>query len=173
MHKALRFLPLIVVLALVVIFSLPLLQHKDAKIISSVLIGRAMPETVLSAQDLDHRVALVNFFASWCVSCTAEQQELQKIAKEKKISIFGIAYKDKPDALKKWLSVHGNPFKKIAMDNDGRAGIDWGVSGVPETFVVDAAGIVRYRHVGPVTAESFAREIAPVLETLATEGGTK
>lgn len=160
------FLPLIAFLVLAGIFAVPLLQKKDARLIPSVLIDRPMPATGFAAVDMGGQPALVNFFASWCVTCAAEQETLSLLAKDEKITIFGIAYKDKPEAVEKWLKKHGDPFKKVVMDPDGRVGIDWGVSGVPETFLVDLEGIVRYRHVGVVTMEVYAQDIKPVLEEI-------
>jgi cytochrome c biogenesis protein CcmG/thiol:disulfide interchange protein DsbE len=117
----------------------------------------------LSAKDLKDGPLLVNFFASWCLSCVAEQHVLDKAAKSG-VVIYGVDYKDKQAPLKKWLGKNGNPYRRVGADADGRAGIDWGITGVPETFVVDANGIVLYRHAGPVTREVLDRDLRPLLE---------
>jgi len=109
---------------------------------------------------------LVNFFASWCVPCRAEHDNLMKLAGELKIPIIGIAYKDDPKRSLAFLDELGTPFTKTAQDRDGRVGIDWGVTGVPETFLIDGDGIIRYRHWGPIVGDSMEKRLLPQLREL-------
>lgn len=159
-------LPIIIFIALLALFSIPLLKGKDPSIVSSPLIGKPAPALAikgLSDGDLKGEVSIMNFFASWCVSCRAEQATFDRMAKDG-ITIYGINYKDTPEKLKAWLSAFGNPYKKIGDDKDGRTAIDWGVYGVPETYVVDANGIIRYKHIGPVTERDYETVFKPLLE---------
>lgn len=121
----------------------------------------------LSSADLGKgEVTLVNVFASWCLPCRAEHPLLMDLAEERGVKIVGINYKDAPDDAAAWLEELGNPYAAIGADREGRAGIDWGISGVPETFVVDAEGVIRYRHVGPIHAVELEELILPILERL-------
>jgi len=119
----------------------------------------------LSSDDLKGRVSLVNVFASWCVPCRVEHPVLMRLAEEG-VPIYGINYKDPPDQAKAWLAELGDPFEKIGADRDGRVGIEWGVYGVPETFVVDADGRIRHRHVGPIQARDLEGTLLPILAEL-------
>lgn len=112
------------------------------------------------------RPLLVNFFASWCVPCIIEAPALMTLSREG-VPIWGVAYKDKPDAARTFLARHGNPYARIAMDQPGRVAIDWGVYGVPETYLLDRDGIVRWRQAGPVTPEILDEQLRPMLRTLA------
>jgi cytochrome c biogenesis protein CcmG/thiol:disulfide interchange protein DsbE len=118
-----------------------------------------------SSRDLKGRVSLVNVFASWCVPCRVEHPVLMRLAEEG-VPIFGINYKDPPDQAQAWLAELGDPFEKIGADRNGRVGIEWGVYGVPETFVVDAEGRIRHRHVGPIQARDLERTLLPILAEL-------
>lgn len=113
-----------------------------------------------STTDLKGHVSLVNTFASWCAPCRMEHPVLNKLAQTKQVPIYGIDYKDAPEAGRKWIETLGNPYTKIGADT-GRVGIDWGVYGVPETFIVDRNGRIRYKHVGPLSEEDIQREILP------------
>ncbi|MFO7482964.1 DsbE family thiol:disulfide interchange protein [Oceanibaculum nanhaiense] len=116
----------------------------------------------LSDADLKGQVALVNVFASWCAPCRIEHPLLTGLAREG-VTIFGINQKDKPQAVAKFLADLGNPYARIGADTDGRVSIDWGVYGVPETYVVDRDGHIRYRHVGVLTAKDVEQTIRPLL----------
>ncbi len=122
------------------------------------------PTGGLSTADLaNDGPLLLNFFASWCIPCRAEHPLLTRLALEEGITIHAVAYKDRPDASIRWLDELGDPFSRIGVDLDGRAGIEWGITGVPETFVIDRDGRVRLRYQGPITREVLEEQIRPVL----------
>ena len=147
----------------------------DSKVLPSALIDRPAPQFSLpplndgepgfATSDLQGQVSLVNTFASWCAPCRAEHRVLTALAATKRVPIYGIDYKDKTEAARAWIAELGNPYTKVGTD-DGRVGIDWGVYGVPETFVVDSAGRIRYKHVGPLTEADVRRTILPVVAQL-------
>jgi cytochrome c biogenesis protein CcmG, thiol:disulfide interchange protein DsbE len=127
------------------------------------------PNEKLSPADLKGKVWLFNVWASWCVSCRAEHPVLNQLAQQQAARVVGLNYKDDPEAAKKWLETLGNPYSDSVMDADGRIGIDWGVYGVPETFVMDKKGIVRYKHTGPVTEEDVQNTFLPLIAKLQGE----
>lgn len=148
--------------------------------VPSPLIGKPAPAfrlpTVADAaksigtEDLRNQVSLLNVWASWCVSCRQEHPLLVELSRKGSVPIYGLNYKDtRPDALR-WLSALGNPYVTSAFDEDGRVGIEWGVYGVPETFVVDREGIIRYKHTGPVTPEAWEKTLLPLIQKLQTSG---
>lgn len=120
----------------------------------------------LASTDLGGEVTLVNVFASWCVPCLAEHPLLVGLARAHALRIVGINYKDKPEDALAWLRRHGNPYARIGADREGRTGIDFGISGVPETFIVDKSGRIAYQHIGPLTAEVIEDEVLPLVEEL-------
>ena len=124
------------------------------------------PQKVVSTGDFKGQVWLLNVWASWCVSCRVEHPLLMELAKANVVPIVGLDYKDKNREALAWLEQHGNPYALSVVDADGRVGIDWGVYGVPETFVVDKAGVIRYKHIGPVTAEALQQTILPLVDKL-------
>ena len=127
------------------------------------------PNEKLSPADLKGKVWLFNVWASWCVSCRAEHPIINQLAQQQEAIIVGLNYKDDPDAAKKWLETLGNPYNDSVMDADGRIGIDWGVYGVPETFVMDKQGMVRYKHTGPVTEDDVQQIFLPLIAKLQAE----
>jgi cytochrome c biogenesis protein CcmG/thiol:disulfide interchange protein DsbE len=147
----------------------------DPRAVPNPLVGKAMPDFDLPAQapattgfsSRDVRAAgrpvLVNFFASWCVPCVVEAPVLDDL-KEAGIPIWGIAYKDQAAAAQNFLARHGDPYQRLARDEPGRVAIDFGVYGVPETYFIDRAGIVRWRWAGPLTPDSVTRELQPLLQ---------
>ena len=157
--RLLLLLPLAVVLGLGALFGAMLLADRDASDVPSALVGRPMPAIAMPALKdaaFPERIegpALVNVFASWCAPCREEHPVLTAIARE--VPVYGIAYKDEPDASRRFLQELGDPYTAVGVDRDGRAGIEWGVTGVPETFLVDAQGIVRHRARGPLDAERY------------------
>lgn len=122
----------------------------------------------IATTDMQGRVWLLNVWASWCAACYTEHPLLNDLAAEG-ITIVGLNHKDKDADAKRWLADLGNPYETIAVDIDGAVSIEWGVYGVPETFVIDKAGIVRYKHIGPVTEQDLANKIRPLLEALQQE----
>jgi cytochrome c biogenesis protein CcmG/thiol:disulfide interchange protein DsbE len=127
------------------------------------------PEERLTPADLKGQVWLFNVWASWCVSCRAEHPVLNQLAQKNAVVIIGLNYKDQPGDAKNWLDILGNPYNVSIMDQDGRIGIDYGVYGVPETFVIDKKGLIRYKHTGPVTAEDVQKIFLPLIDKLQTE----
>ncbi len=118
----------------------------------------------LATADLKGAPVLVNVWASWCVPCRAEHPVLTRLARE--VPVFGFNYKDKPEDARRFLVELGDPYRRIGTDPSGRVGIDWGVYGVPETYVVDAEGRIRHRHVGPLTDRVVAETIRPLMKSL-------
>jgi cytochrome c biogenesis protein CcmG/thiol:disulfide interchange protein DsbE len=172
-------LPLIGFIALAGLFLLRL-HGGDPSKIPSALIGRPAPQTALPALDglvdngapvpgLDPalfkgRVSVVNVWASWCVPCHDEAPLLTELASDKRLQIVGINYKDAPDNARRFLGRYGNPFGMVGVDGNGRASIEWGVYGVPETFVVGREGTILYKMVGPVTAANFESVLKAEIE---------
>lgn len=144
--------------------------------VPSPLIGRSVPSFQLtqlhapnqsfSPRDMAGRVWLLNVWASWCVSCRDEHPLLVQLARNRSLTLVGLNYKDKPEEATAWLQRHGDPYRLSLIDRDGRVGIDFGVYGVPETFVIDSNGIIRHKHIGPLTAESLSAIILPLLGAL-------
>jgi len=124
------------------------------------------PSRQLSTQDMAGQVWVLNVWASWCVSCRAEHAVITALANRNLVPVVGLNYKDEPADAARWLEQFGNPYATSVMDQDGRVGIDWGVYGVPETFVIGADGLIKYKHIGPVTHESLEQTILPILKEL-------
>jgi len=127
------------------------------------------PEQKLSPADLKGKVWLFNVWASWCVSCRAEHPVLNQLAQQHAAPIIGLNYKDAREDALNWLNKLGNPYDMSVSDQEGRIGIDWGVYGVPETFVVDKKGIIRHKHTGPVTPETVQQTLLPLIAKLQAE----
>ncbi len=179
MPKRLLFLLPVVVFTLIAgYFFWGLVSGRDPRAVPSALIDRPVPQFELpplegtglpglSTADLvNGEVTLVNIFASWCLPCRAEHPLLMKLAEDPSITLVGIDYRDDPAAGLRWLDELGNPYRRIGVDARGRAAIDWGSSGVPETFVIDRAGKVRYQHIGPIHQSQLERTILPLIEAL-------
>ena len=124
------------------------------------------PEQTIAAQDLRGKVWILNVWASWCVACRIEHPLLVEFSKTGAVPIYGLNYKDKRDDAIRWLGKFGNPYTRSLSDTDGLVGIDFGVYGVPETFVIDKAGIIRMKHIGPVTPEVLRDDILPLVRKL-------
>jgi len=149
---------------------------RDPREVPSPLIGKPapdfslarlhQPEARLTNQDMRGQVWLLNVWASWCVSCRVEHPLLLDLAKANLVPVIGLAYKDKPEDGLAWLSANGDPYQLSIVDGDGRVGIDFGVYGVPETFVIDKAGVIRYKQIGPLTAEALKQTILPLVRDL-------
>jgi cytochrome c biogenesis protein CcmG/thiol:disulfide interchange protein DsbE len=127
------------------------------------------PAKTFGDVDLKGQVSLLNVWASWCVSCRQEHPFLLKLSKEKLIPIYGLNYKDEREAGLGWLNQFGNPYLFSAFDADGRVGINWGVYGVPETFVIDKKGIIRHKQTGPLSEELWNQTLYPLIQKLQTE----
>jgi cytochrome c biogenesis protein CcmG/thiol:disulfide interchange protein DsbE len=169
--------PLFLLLALAVYFAFGLTQ--DPRLLTSVLIDKPLPAFDLpkfgqsgarvKSSDFNGRVSLVNVFASWCIACRAEHPVLLKLAADSRMTIVGLAWKDKPEALTAWLEELGNPYAAIADDATGRTAIDLGVTGAPETFVVDKQGRIRFKQVGVIDEVVWAETLEPMVAKLAAE----
>lgn len=172
--KWLAFLPIILFAALAGVFAFQLYAGKNSADLPSALIGKQAPQTDLppldaasiglKSADFMGRVTVLNVFASWCVPCREEHPVLLELAKDKRFTLAGLNYKDKPENALQFLTDMGNPYAVIGADISGRAGIDWGVYGVPETYVIGKDGAILYKHVGPLDAEALRAEILPVVE---------
>ncbi|KON81772.1 DsbE family thiol:disulfide interchange protein [Azoarcus sp. PA01] len=126
----------------------------------------AAPDTALGVADMRGEVWLLNVWASWCVSCREEHPVLMELARDKVVPLVGLNYKDtRPEAIA-WLEAHGDPYTTSVVDADGRVGIDYGVYGVPETFLIDRQGVIRYKHIGPVTREAVRDVLLPKIAEL-------
>jgi cytochrome c biogenesis protein CcmG, thiol:disulfide interchange protein DsbE len=126
----------------------------------------ARPEQTFSPKQMQGEVWLLNVWASWCVACRIEHPLLVDLAKKNVIPIVGLNYKDKRDAALGWLGQFGDPYKLSVADTDGRVGIDYGVYGVPETFVIDKAGVIRFKQIGPITEDAWRDKILPLVQQL-------
>jgi len=148
----------------------------DPKRVPSPLVGKPMPafsltrlkdpDSTISDADLRGEVAILNIWATWCVSCRREHEVLLQLARTGAAPIYGLNYKDDRAAAQRWLQQLGDPYVANAFDSDGRVGIDWGVYGAPETFIIDRQGIIRHKHIGPLTAGALENEILPLIAQL-------
>jgi cytochrome c biogenesis protein CcmG, thiol:disulfide interchange protein DsbE len=178
-RKLLFLLPAALFAVLVVAFALGL-DH-DPSLLPSALINRPVPkfdlpglydpQKGLARQDLGGGVTLVNFFASWCAPCREEQPALMTLAHEPGVTLDGIAYKDRPADARRFLGDLGNPYRRIGVDQDGATAINFGVYGVPETYLVDASGHIRYRQVGPLNQADLDNKILPLIARITANAG--
>ena len=167
-------LPLLIFLVLVGFFAVGL--NLNPREVPSPLIGKPVPAfslpnladaaTKVSAQDMKGKVWIVNVWASWCAPCRQEHPLVNDMVKLGRVPVVGLNYKDKPDNARAWLTELGNPFAAVASDLEGLVGIEFGVYGVPETFVIDQAGVIRLKHIGPLTPEALQGKILPMLRKL-------
>ncbi|HWU67966.1 MAG TPA: DsbE family thiol:disulfide interchange protein [Stenotrophobium sp.] len=164
-------IPGVVLVGLIVLFSVGL--YLNPREVPSPLIGKPAPAfslplladgTTYTAQDLKGRPLLVNFFASWCVGCQVEHPLLLRLAQRDGVEIVGMDYKDTPADINDYLKRHGDPYRRVVEDAQGTAGLDWGVYGVPETFVLDAGGTIVYKQIGPMTEQVWQEKIRPLLK---------
>jgi cytochrome c biogenesis protein CcmG, thiol:disulfide interchange protein DsbE len=175
MKRIFYLLPLAVFFVLIGYFLVSLRPGHDIHKLPSAMIEKPAPSFDLAGlgesqrltlNELKGQVVVINFFASWCVPCRIEHPLLMRLAQQDHLPLYGIAYKDKPEDSTRLLKTFGDPFRQIGVDRDGRAGLDFGVYGVPETYVIDANGIIRKRFVGPLTAEAVEKELMPLLKQL-------
>ncbi len=182
-------LPLVIFFGMAGLFSYQMKFGRNPNEVPSVLINKPAPEFDLPAldasfgirrpdggiipgfktEDFRQKVAVVNVWASWCPTCRDEHPLLLDLTNDNRFDLIGLAYKDEPANSAHFLKNHGNPFDKIGMDVSGRVGIDWGVYGAPETFIVDTRGIIRYKHIGALTKRSLAESFMPKLEAILAE----
>ena len=165
MSRLLFLLPLLTLAILAGFFSWSLLSGRDPASIGSVMVGRAAPPLPASLGDgliKSGKPVLVNFFASWCAPCLAEHPMFERLKSREGATIIGIAWKDKPEATRVWLQRLGDPFARLGFDQDGKIALDWGLSGVPETYLIDAQGIVHLHFRGPITERDLGT-ILPLL----------
>jgi cytochrome c biogenesis protein CcmG/thiol:disulfide interchange protein DsbE len=148
----------------------------DPREVPSPLIGKPAPQFSLAklhqpgerlaTSDMRGQVWLLNVWASWCVSCRVEHPLLVQLSKANVVPVIGLQYKDKPEDGLAWLETNGDPYRMSIVDRDGRVGIDFGVYGVPETFVIDKAGVIRYKQIGPLSADALDKTILPLVREL-------
>lgn len=173
--KLFVFLPLAIFLALAGIFLMQLLSGRDIATVPSALIGERAPETSLpplpgldlpglESTDFKGKVTLVNVWASWCAPCREEHPVLMALAEDRRYEIAGLNYKDRAENARRFLGDLGNPFTAVGIDEAGRTAIDWGVYGVPETFLVGGDGKILFKHVGPLTVDAAKRTLLPEIE---------
>jgi cytochrome c biogenesis protein CcmG/thiol:disulfide interchange protein DsbE len=173
MKKRYVLIPLALFLVLAVFLAIGL--NRDPREVPSPLVGKAAPmfqlrqldsEASFGPKDMAGKVWLLNVWASWCVSCRVEHPVLVDFARRKVAPLVGLDYKDKDPEARAWLAKHGNPYDLSVVDADGRVGIDYGVYGVPETYVIDKAGVIRFKQIGPVTPEVLQTKILPLIQEL-------
>ncbi len=171
MKKLIYFLPLILFLVLVGFLKFGL--NNDPRKLPSQFIGKPAPEfsvaylldenKVMTQADLKGEVSLLNFWASWCPTCLGEHDVLMEISRQSDVAIYGVDYKDERSDGQDWVNNRGNPYRAIAFDPEGQVGIDWGLTGTPETFILDKEGIVRYKHVGAIMWQDWKQTIEPIV----------
>ena len=167
MKKQLLILPSLFFLFFLIIFFYLLIIDRNPSELPSTLLDKNVPkfetesllknEKFISSKEFGNEILLVNFFATWCKPCRDEHIYIKRFSNEKEIKVIGINYKDNPKKAIQWLKELGNPYTDVAVDKSGRIAIDWGVYGIPETFIVNSKGIIKYRHVGPVTKKIYKK----------------
>ena len=167
MKKQLLILPSIFFFFFLIIFFYLLIIDRNPSELPSTLLDKNVPkfetesllkdEKFISSKEFGNEILLVNFFATWCKPCRDEHIYIKRFSNEKEIKVIGINYKDNPKKAIQWLNELGNPYTDVAVDKSGRIAIDWGVYGIPETFIVNSKGIIKYRHVGPVTKKIYKK----------------
>ena len=173
-----RLLPLVVFAALAVLLGLGVMRNagKDNSAIPSPLVGKAAPAfalpvlgepgRIVRGDDLRGAPYVLNVWGSWCPACRDEHPVITALAESGRVRVIGYDYKDTTDDAQRWLAQFGNPYSLVVADEDGRAAFDWGIYGAPETFLVDAAGVIRWKHVGPMTDAVVRDQLLPALEAL-------
>ncbi|HEY1933243.1 MAG TPA: DsbE family thiol:disulfide interchange protein [Acetobacteraceae bacterium] len=174
MRRLIYLLPMLLFLVLAGYFALALRPGYDPQYLPSAMIDKEAPQfdlaglngNALALNSLKGGPVLINFFASWCVPCRAEQPVLMRLAERDHVPLYGIDYKDKPQDARRLLAEFGDPYRNVGLDADGTVGLNFGVYGVPETYVLDSTGRIRKRFVGPLTAEQVNKELLPLLKAL-------
>ena len=167
MNKKFLILPSIAFFLILSIFFYLLIIERNPSEIPSNFLNKKVPdfeakslfknEKFISSNEFKNEITLVNFFATWCKPCRDEHVYIKRFSNEKNLKVVGVNYKDNPKKTIKWLKDLGNPYKNILIDQNGKIAIDWGVYGIPETFIVNSNGIIKYRHVGPITNEIYKK----------------
>jgi cytochrome c biogenesis protein CcmG/thiol:disulfide interchange protein DsbE len=175
MRRLIYLLPLLLFLVLAGYFAVSLRPNHDIHELPSAMIEKPAPTFDLAGLGASKPLALdalkgqpfvINFFASWCVPCRIEHPLLLRLAEQNHLPLYGIDYKDKPEDGSRLLATFGDPYRQVGIDRDGRVGLNFGVYGVPETYVVDSTGVIRKRFVGPLTADTVDKELLPLLKQL-------
>jgi len=166
MKKQLLILPAIFLLILLIFFYLLIIDRNPTEL-PSTLLNKNVPKfetesllkekKFISSEEFGGEIKLVNFFATWCKPCRDEHNFIKDFSNQEGIEVIGINYKDNEQKAIRWLKKLGNPYSNIGVDKNGRIAIDWGVYGIPETFVVNSKGIIKYRHVGPITKKTYKK----------------
>ena len=175
MQKNLFIFPLIIFFCIILVFSYFLIIKRDPSELPSALINKKAPmfkstslfddETILANEIFGEETIIVNFFATWCIPCRAEHSFIEKLSKDKNIKVIGINYKDDSQKTIAWLKELGNPYTVIAVDMNGSIGLDWGVYGLPETFIVNKNSVITYKQVGPITKKIYKKFYQKVRES--------
>ena len=167
MKKKLLIIPFLLFFSILLTFFYLLIIERNPSEIPSNLLDKSVPkfetesllkkERFISSKEFGKEIMLVNFFATWCLPCRDEHIYIKRFSDEKGIRVIGINYKDNPKKAIQWLKDMGNPYSNVPIDKYGRIAINWGVYGIPETFIVSSKGIIKYRHVGPVTKKIYKK----------------
>ncbi len=175
MKKNILISPIILFFLILLVFFYLLIIDRNPSELPSVLINKKVPtfeaklllenKTFVSPGEFGNETKLVNFFATWCKPCFDEHPYLKKLSNEKGLKIIGINYKDDPKRTIKWLKKLGNPYSKVLVDRNALLGIDWGVYGLPETFIVNSNGVIKNRLVGPITKKNYEAFYSKIRET--------
>jgi len=175
--RPITFLPVIILLGIGIAFAFGL--RNDPSKIESTLINKPMPDFVLervlddqpalTPADLLGQVSLVNVFGSWCAACVQEHPMLMRLANHEGVAIYGIDSRDTAEAGAAWLEKYGNPYRKVGLDAQSRLAIDLGVTGAPETFLIDKQGRIRFKVIGPITEQIWKQQLKPMMDLLEAE----
>ena len=167
MKKQIFIVPFIFFILILLVFFYLLMIERNPTELPSNLLNKNVPkfeadslikkEKFISSEEFSNEIVLVNFFATWCKPCLEEHSYIKRFSSEKKIRIIGINYKDNKKATINWLNKLGNPYSDIPIDKDGRIAIEWGVYGIPETFLINSKGVIKYKHIGPVTEKIYKK----------------
>ena len=173
--KKILILPVLFFILILIIFFYLLIIDRNPSEIPSALLNKKAPsfqtnrllsdKNFNSESELIGKVNLVNFFATWCKPCRDEHKYIQKFSSNKKIKVIGINYKDDPEKAINWLNELGNPYSIVGIDEKGKIAIDWGVYGLPETFIINSKGLVKYKYIGPITKKEF-KKINSILKSI-------
>jgi len=167
MKKQIFIVPFIFFILILLVFFYLLIIERNPTELPSNLLNKNVPkfeanslikkEKFISSEEFGNEIVLVNFFATWCKPCRNEHKYIKSFANEKKIKVIGINYKDNKEKTIKWLKNLGNPYSDIPVDKNGRIAIEWGVFGIPETFIVNSKGIIKYRHIGAINKTVYKK----------------